>query len=164
MATAAMTALQTTTLGTSASSVTFSSIPATYRDLYLVIFAKTTAGSYGFEARLNGDSGNNYSRIQMGAITSRFTGTSSASNAMESFIFNTSTSGQIAIMQIMDYSATDRTKTILVRSNDGDYITLATGYRWADTSAVTSVLVQGNDGESLAAGSTLSLYGIKGVM
>ena len=52
--------IATTTLGTSASSVTFSTIPGTYTDLVLVV-AGTSAATNGNEMQFNGDTGNNYS-------------------------------------------------------------------------------------------------------
>ena len=60
MPTPTYTPLATVTLGTAASSVTFSSIPATYRDLILVVNATTSADGIP-SLRFNGDSGNNYS-------------------------------------------------------------------------------------------------------
>jgi hypothetical protein len=62
-------------------------------------------------------------------------------------------------IQIMDYSATDKHKTILGRGNaDGAY-TIATANRWANTSAVTSVTLYAA-GDAWASGTTVSIYGI----
>jgi hypothetical protein len=63
------------------------------------------------------------------------------------------------ITQIMDYSATDKHKTSLIRGNDAGAEVIAHAQRWASTSAVTSVraLITANN---FASGSTFSLYGI----
>jgi len=65
-----------------------------------------------------------------------------------------------AIAQIMDYSATDKHKTILTRTNEPDEV-WATACRWANTAAVTSVSFR-YESTSLASGTTVSLYGILG--
>jgi hypothetical protein len=64
MPTPTYTPLATVTLASTASSVTFSSIPATYRDLVVV---HNNFGTVNNDAnsnfRFNGDSGSNYSRV-----------------------------------------------------------------------------------------------------
>jgi hypothetical protein len=52
--------IATTTLGSSASSITFSSIPATYTDLRLVVVAQYSSEN-NLYIRFNNDSGTNYS-------------------------------------------------------------------------------------------------------
>jgi hypothetical protein len=59
----------------------------------------------------------------------------------------------------MDYSATDKHKTVLVRSNAASTGVEAIAQRWASTAAITSILVFPSTG-SWAAGGTFSLYGI----
>jgi hypothetical protein len=58
----AYTALANVTLGSSAASVTFSSISQSYRDLVLVITATTSAVDNAF-IRFNSDSGSNYNIV-----------------------------------------------------------------------------------------------------
>ena len=59
------TALATTTLGSSASSVTFGSIPQGYRDLMLVISGTVTSSNITLAIRFNGDTGSNYFSVNM---------------------------------------------------------------------------------------------------
>ena len=158
MPTPTYTALANITLGSSASSVTFSSIPATYRDLVLVMNGTSTAGSYAF-LRFNSDTGSNYSYLFMHGD-----GASAVSSA-----FSSQTQGYIAnidagainatLTQIMDYSATDKHKTFLSRNGQGGGLVIATAGRWANTSAVTSMSVTMNTG-SFSTGHTFALYGI----
>jgi hypothetical protein len=63
------------------------------------------------------------------------------------------------VAQIQDASATDKHKTGLSRSDNSLVATYALAHRWASTSAITTVKVYCAVG-SLAAGSTLSLYGV----
>jgi len=156
MPTPTYTPLATVTLGTTASSVTFSSIPATYRDLIFILSG--LGGSANITLRYNGDSGSNYSFVDMvgnGSSTSSSsgTGTFAYGGAM-------TTSGQgNNIVQIMDYSATDKHKTSLARTSYATNYAIAYASRWANTSAITSVVVGASSG-TFSSGHTLSLYGV----
>jgi hypothetical protein len=159
MPTPTYTPLATVTLGTATSSVTFSSIPATYRDLIVVITGTviTTAGN--ILIRLNGDSGSNYPWVVMLGDGST---TLSASGTITGLLgggFNTSVRTQ-AIFQIMDYSATDKHKTALVRTDEPNGAPYAHATRWANTAAVNSLSVTTNVGSNFSVGNTFNLYGV----
>ena len=156
-------ALATTTLSSATSTVTFSSIPATYRDLIIVVGnAQSASGNPGLVARFNGDTNSNYSYVRMTGNGST-TGSASATDtfAVLAAAFGLSTS-QIAttITQIMDYSATDKHKTYLSRSSRADAGVEAGAGRWANTNAITSVAVFLGGSLNFAAGTTFSLYGV----
>jgi hypothetical protein len=144
--------LATVTLGSSASSVTFSSIPATYRDLILI--AAANGSSNELNIRFNGDSGANYSRVVAygpGPTSFAQTGNTSIQTGIGTSNF------QASITQIMDYSATDKHKTVL---NRGSTSVVAMGAsRWANTAAITTLLCSAGSG-TFASGSTFSLYGV----
>ena len=154
MPTPTYTPLANVTLASAASSVTFSSIPATYRDLILVVNGNTTDNQFtGFQ--FNTDSGSNYSFVRM------FSGPSSSSDTRT---YGLLTSGNPsltlnAIAQIMDYSATDKHKTVLVRSNIPADNVAAHAVRWANTSAITSLAVEAIS-TTWAVGTTINLYGV----
>jgi hypothetical protein len=153
MPTPTYTPLATVTLGGTASSVTFSSIPATYRDLVLVVNGKTS-GNQSTGLRFNSDSGSNYSMVRM------FTTSSSTSTTTFGLLTTGDpTADTLSIAQIMDYSATDKHKTFLVRSNITANNTAAHAVRWADTDAITSVEVVAIS-TTWAVGTTFGLYGI----
>ncbi len=59
---ATYTPIASATLAASTSSITFSSIPATYTDIVVVINDINSTGSFDTNIRFNGDSGSNYSR------------------------------------------------------------------------------------------------------
>jgi hypothetical protein len=87
--------------------------------------------------------------------------TGSAASTENGFIVEQSPSGNdMNLIQIMDYSANDKHKTVLIRQSEANLGNVtATAARWANTAAVTSItflLVGGN----LQAGTTISLYGI----
>ncbi len=149
--------LATVTLGSSASSVTFSNIPATYRDLILVV--QTTMNfAAGVGVRFNGDTGNNYSSVTMqgnGSVTNSYSWTSQ-NNGFYGVLYDSLNN---AVIQVMDYSATDKHKTFLARSNNSANLVRAHATRWANTAAITSMTLMA-DGASYASGSTFNLFGV----
>jgi hypothetical protein len=64
-----------------------------------------------------------------------------------------------AILQIMDYSATDKHKTSLLRSNIPGASTIANAARWPETTAINSVNLF-TSGGTMNAGATFDLYGV----
>jgi len=158
MPTSTYVALATTTLASASSSVTFSSIPTSgYRDLVLVING-TNSGSQDLKFIFNGDTGSNYSRVAMYGQSSGI-GSFSDNGQNAGLWASVQTVLNTVIANIMDYSATDKHKTVLVRSdNAGDRVRAYAG-RWASTSAITSIQLDPT-GTSWQAGTTISLYGI----
>lgn len=157
--TATYTALANVTLGSSASTVTFSSIPATYRDLVLVAMPIGTTAN-GLWIRFNNDTGTNYPVVQM-------TGNGSTASSTVSTSLNYITSGQdmattvglSVILNIMDYSQTNKHKTVLIRADRFSTGTRASATRWASTNALTTITLS-HQSDQLATGSTFALYGI----
>jgi hypothetical protein len=160
--TAQYTALANVTLGSSAATVTFSSISQAYRDLVLVVQAKGASGNSAIAARFNSDAGSNYSHVFMygdGSSTASIIQTSTAAQT-GSASATTSLSSSV-VLNIMDYSATDKQTTFLVRSNEREasFTVTAVAGRWANSSAITTVSFAAAN--SYAAGSTFALYGVK---
>ena len=160
-------ALATTTLGASAASVTFSSISGSYRDLVLIANARTdrAATSDIYKITLNA-SGTGYSRVVMygtGSTADSYADASLSAITPYALTGNTATSGVFGFlkMQIMDYSATDKHKTILNNEDATGLEVSASAYTWANTNAVTSIEIDQLLGSNFASGSTFSLYGIE---
>lgn len=159
-------ALATTTLSTAASSVTFGSIPQSYRDLVLVVTsAAGNTGAPGGNARnllmrFNNDTSNSYVRVIMSAdgSTTRSTADTQTWFALDWYA-TTNNSTHDHIMQIMDYSTTDKHKLVLTRVRSTAATELLAS-RWPSKNAVTSISIF-YDSNTLAAGSTFSLYGIR---
>jgi hypothetical protein len=164
MPTPTYTPLATVTLGTAASSVTFSSIPATYRDLIVVFAGTATATNSVALIRLNSDTGSNYSSLNARGNGSNAASASTTTTGAWFLQANSAlgTTQSNAIGQIMDYSATDKHKTILSRGDtnntEGPAVEMIAA-RWANTAAVTSVQVY-LAANNFASGSTFSLYGV----
>lgn len=149
------------TLTGSASSVTFSSISQAYRDLVLVVSATSSAATNTY-IRFNADSGTNYHAVYMegdGSATSSGTKLTAAQIQSTNSFADISTSPNTQVWSVMDYSATDKHKSVLLRTNLASGGVGAVAARWANTAAITTLLVVGNGG-TLSSGTTLALYGI----
>jgi hypothetical protein len=138
----------------SQSSISFTSIPATYTDLVLII---NGGAGVGYAVRLNGDSGSNYSWTRLygdgsSAVSDRGTNqTDLTSN------WGGNTNNVIAV-NIMNYSNTTTWKTALTRIGDNAY-TVALAGLWRNTAAVNQVSIVGVGNWSSS--TTFTLYGIK---
>lgn len=160
---AAMKPLANITLGSAASTVTFSSINGTYRDLVLIATFTNGVSSNDYIAmKLNNDTGSNYNSVTMRGNGS---GTASASYASSTYGWLTvdggfQTSRGNLRLDLMDYATTDKHKTYIVRNGTYDKGVEAIAGRWASTSAVTSINLYSVNGWTFAAGSTFALYGV----
>jgi hypothetical protein len=157
------TPIATNTLGSSAATVTFSSIAGTYTDLVIVADAisSTTAN---YELTFNGDSGSNYSRT---FVTGNGTAASSGRASNQTFIrcdqggnLVTGTWGSPLLVQVMNYSNSTTNKTVLTRSDGANAGgTGAVVGLWRNTAAITS-LTLACSGATFSTGSIFTLYGI----
>lgn len=154
-------ALATTTLGASASSVTFSSIPASYRDLIVVVDG-STASSTRPVMRLNEDTGSNYTAIMMADDGSGSYSTTSSGTYLDPIPGYSVTGKFSAIWQVMDSGASDKHKTVLVRLNqhDGSHVHASAG-RYASNTVVSSLTILTSTGVNYTIGTTFSLFGIE---
>jgi hypothetical protein len=158
MPTATYIALANTTLSSATASITFSSIPATYRDLVVVINGSITDDDRRAVYQFNGDTGSNYTTV----LTAN-TSSETRSNVAAEFMYGL---GRFpSVTHIMDYSATDKHKTLLTRSSVGTAIVYMFASRWANTSAINSIKVLTtttgfSPSSTFTSGTTFALYGI----
>jgi hypothetical protein len=162
MPTATYIALANLTLTTTDSEIIFSSIPNTYRDLVIVVEGTTNASNSNYRLQFNSDTGSNYTVVVLAGTTTPVSNVETFTAMQPTYHGQWSTSTRAnTTIHVMDYSATDKRKTMLVRNNRTDLATeLITGV-WANTSAITSIrLFTSTAGSSFASGTTFSLFGI----
>lgn len=159
MPTTTYTPLANITLTNSATSVTFSSIPQTYKDLVINVSGTFTAGGPAY--RLNNDSSENYDFVAMssdGATAQSFTGTTVR---IICYGFDGT-----SLSSLFDYSSTNKHKSILSTRYQKEGATTFTGkyyYRWQNTAAVNQITFINYDGiNTLPAGTSIQIYGIIG--
>jgi hypothetical protein len=156
------------TVVASTGSVTMSSIPATFQDLFLVVSARTDSSTLTSALlRFNGDSGSNYSSTMLIGNGSSAT---SERYSNESFvrIGYAIGSSQLAsayasqTIHILNYANTSTNKTVIARDasdTNGSGLTQLSAGLWRNTAAISSITYA----TSLVAGSTATLYGIRAV-
>jgi hypothetical protein len=154
--------IATQTLVSTAASVTFSSIPATYTDLVLIVTGRRNdVSSDLLRYRLNGDTGTNYSRtfiLGNGSSASSGRSTNQSPGAYAGDMNNAVISNHI--IHFMNYSNTTTFKTMLSRSNKSDAYTESEVNLWRDTSAINQIVLSVGSVDFMA-GTTFNLYGIK---
>jgi hypothetical protein len=155
--------IEAKTIGTATSSITFTSIPATYTDLVLICNG-TASSNTGLTLRFNGDTSTNYSMTVVegsgsAAVSERQTSVSQARFVWNS-LWNTTTPGTV-ILNIMNYANTTTYKTVLWRSSTASNYVEAGVNLWRKTpEAINSFTIE-TTGANVAVGSTFTLYGIK---
>ena len=156
--------IEARTLGTAAAAVTFTSVPATYTDLVLVVnVLGTSSGCDGLLKVGNGsiDTGANYSETVL-----RGNGSTATSNRYsESYLNAAATWGTgliyTHVIQLLNYSNTSTYKTFLNRASYAGGDVNASVILWRSTSAINTVEIKTSNGATIAVGSTFTLYGIK---
>ena len=167
MPTSTEVAIATTTLSSTASTITLSSIPSTYTDLRIVAMLKVTnpgtvVGEY---FRVNNDSGTNYSETALrgnGTAVSSFRSTGATSIDIESGA--ASSTFLMTKIDIFSYAGSTF-KTMLVEgtydantNNTSSKVIQKVGL-WRSTSAINRIDIVGA-GDTFAIGSTVTIYGI----
>lgn len=154
--------IATTTLGSTATTVSFTSIPGTYTDLVLVTSIKATSANTNQWMRFNSDSGTNYSNSNLyGTGTSPLSTRQTSQDKINSVLsgYLVTTQNCPGIYNIMNYSNTTTFKTMISRFNNTGVLVQAQTSLYRSTSAITSIEIFTTP-DSFAVGSILTLYGI----
>lgn len=168
--------IATSTVSSNTASVTFSSIPATYKHLQIRGLgrnSRTVDRVASFAMQFNSDTGTNYFYHRLygdgsaaggdgpGSATSSMIGIGVACDLNTAGIFGA------FVWDILDYANTSKYKTTKFlggidnnRTSDAGYSNLCGGL-WNNTNAISSITLFPNV-DLWVAGSTFALYGIKG--
>jgi hypothetical protein len=156
--------IATTTLGSAVSSITMSSIPATYTDLKIVFVGNMNSGQDQIKLRLNGDTGTNYSGTSLygdgsSATSDRYNGAGHIQLARDVAM---TTAIETTSINMFSYAGSTFKTMLIERSADrngsGTVSRQVALYR--STSAITSFVIF-QDSLSFAVGTTVTIYGIK---
>jgi hypothetical protein len=162
--------IATVTAAGGESSISFTSIPSTYVSIQVRGISRRSTGiNHSVLIRLNNDTSANYTRHGLDGNGSTVTATGNTGMTfMNWFSGNggTNLANQFGagIMDLHDYASTTKNKTVRAwggfDANGSGVVSLYSGL-WLSTAAVNSVTLFFG-GDAVAAGSTFSLYGIKG--
>ena len=155
------------TLGSAAADVTFSSIPSTYTDLYLVASARSARSliTDTLKVEFNGSTTGYSSRFLEGA------GASGVSSSTISEIWGLTASGALSTantfgnseIYIPNYAGSTNKSvsgTGVQENNDGTAYMHAAASLWSNTAAITSIKIASRVGSNIVSGSSFFLYGI----
>lgn len=160
--------IATTTLGSAAANITFSSIPGTYTDLRLVMVVRSTVVATTADLRIdfNGDTAANYSRTNLSgdgtsALSSRSTGQTRLVIARPNAASATAGIFSLVTADIFSYAGSTY-KTVLstmANDNNGSGTVFNQVGLWRGTGAITSIVLTPQS-NNFAADTTATLYGI----
>ena len=161
----ALTLISTVSGTGSSGTITFSSIPSTYKHLQIRIAASNNSGStVTIVPNFNGDTASNYSAHWLSGNGSSVSSSGSSSNTIQGMVMIADGSSAVSpmILDILDYADTNKYKTM--RSMFGY---MASPYQiirlhsanWRNTAAITSISLVAAAG-SYTSNSRFSLYGV----
>jgi hypothetical protein len=155
--------IATETLLSSADRIIFNNIPQTYTDIVMSCHVKLTSASTSF-IQFNNDTsselyGNQYFYTNGTSLGGQVLSTYGV-RIGEHYAGISTAFFQPVILNIMDYATTNKFKTSLVREDHtGSEVNLG-ACTWRSTSAITRIDFWSGPTGDLAAGSTVTLYGI----
>lgn len=157
--------IATTTLGSAANTITFSSISSAYTDLRLVLTGSLSSSVNGqsLYIRFNSDTGSNYSDTNLlgtGAAASSYNSISATYIAANGNFGPTYPA--FFSLDVFSYAgSTNKTSllTFQTDNNGGGRVYRGVGL-WRSTSAITSISLIGASSFNLTADTTATLYGI----
>jgi hypothetical protein len=154
--------IATTTLGSAAASITFSSIASSWTDLRISFVIAGGSGTNAVGVRFNSDSTTSYSRTSILADGSTATSARNTTTRISYPAALGATYPEFFTMDIFSYTGSTFKTVLGVQSADRN----GTGYTgslvglWSNTAAITAIEIY-QSGGTFAAGTTATLYGIK---
>ena len=158
-------AIATSTLGSTASSISFSSISSAYTDLILVCYiipaSSGASPSINVGASNSLDTGTNYSNTSIteggSPVSFRRTNYANGDSGISQTGFNSGVPAT-SIWHIQNYANTTTYKTLLARTGNPQEVA-ASVVLWRNTAAINIVQIS-QGGSGMSAGSQATLYGI----
>lgn len=152
-------------------SITFNSIPSTFKHLQVRVLHRSTqaAGGTDINMRFNSDSASNYAYHALqgnGSSAVAFGGTSQTYIRNQSGVDGSDAANvfMVSVYDILDYANTNKYKTVRTLTgydnNGGGFIRLLSGL-WQSNSAITTIELY-PPSTTFTVNSSFALYGIKG--
>jgi hypothetical protein len=158
----------TVTVSTPVSSISFTSIPSTYRHLQIRYIARNAAVTDSVRTQFNSDGGSNYAWHSLRGSGAAATATASASTTYMEMPFNsysgtTANTFGVAVVDILDYKDTNKYTTLRTLGgadlNGSGYVFFNSGL-WLNTAAVSTITIFPSTG-NFEQYSSFALYGVK---
>ncbi len=156
--------IATTNLGSNTSTITFSSIPATYTDLRLVLAGSFADATYP-QVRFN-NTFSTYSNTSLSGVGSSIASERRTSTSEVMFVNGIPTAANtqhLLTMDIFSYTGSTRKATLgtaILDANTSGNVGSSVG-AWSGTSAINRIDISLFSGANILAGTRATLYGIK---
>jgi len=163
MATSTEVAIATQTLGSAASTITFSSIPSTYTDLRLVLIVSDGSNGSRINCNFNSDTGNTYSMTNIqGTGASALSSRGTSQTYLNAGNCTASTNKAFTTIDIFSYTGSTYKTCLTTNSRDdnGSGAVMRFVNLWQSTSAINRIDLTLATTGNFDAGSTATLYGI----
>jgi hypothetical protein len=156
--------IATTTLGSAAATIDFTSISSAYTDLRLVIVGKYTSAGGNTRITFNSDTASNYSSTRIAGD-----GTSASSDRLTNQTFqrlnfdgNSTTIPDLLTVDIFSYAGSTFKTSLITSTEDknGSGSVIRTVGLYRSTTAISSITISLSS-STFASGTTATLYGIK---
>lgn len=168
--------IQTLTGAGNPTSVTFNSIPQTYKHLQIRSNVRNTNTGYSAGIPLyitvNGSANSDLHRLWGDGSTANAAGYDNTGTGGNGYIdWGQAGGGTTAnvygssVLDVIDYTSSSKNKTFRVNSGidlNGSGRIYLDSFAWFTTSAITSITITDSVGSGFETGSTFALYGIKG--
>ena len=159
--------ISTVTVGAGGSStITFSSIPSTYKHLQLRSINLTGTSLNTINMTFNGSSSSYSQHVLYGDGSSAAAASVTSTTNAVIGLNGTSTAPSAIIVDILDYTSTDKNKTVRSLSgfdaNGSGYVQLRSSLWYATPAAINSISITIAGGFNFSQYSSFALYGIKG--
>lgn len=166
--------IQTVNVGSGGSaSISFTSIPSTYKHLQIRVFgrsSKTTELNDAIAMRFNGDTFSNYRShtIQAQGSGTPYAGTNTGTYAFLGYVAGDQGTANVfggAVIDILDYTSTNKNKTIRCLAgndrNDSGLVDFTSGLWFNTPAAITQIDIFPTSGTTWKQYSHFALYGIR---
>lgn len=159
--------IQTITVSSTVSDITFTSIPSTYKHLQIRGIVQLSQ-SGEMDLQFNSDTGSNYSYHRIYGSGSSVVAEAGVSTSQATVGYYVSATNNFNgfVIDILDYANTSKNKTVRsLNGNDtnGGGLIIFDSSAWRSTSAITSIKFFSKDvSRNLNQYSSFALYGIKG--
>ena len=155
--------IATTTLGSAAATISFTSIGATYTDIRIILVGSHETTATTLRMQVNTDTGTNYSYTELagdGATATSSRGSTSSRINCGNANFN-NTLPSLITADWFSYAGSTNKTCLVTTSQDrnGSGVVYRTVGLWRSTAAITSVQLFPATG-NFATGTTATLYGI----
>jgi hypothetical protein len=145
--------------------LTFSSIPSTYKHLQVRIIAAASDGLQGGYMQFNGTTSPYYTHY-IGGNGSTASAGGLSNNFIYSYFYGSGSSMAVSVIDILDYTSTNKNKTtrslVGYDNNGSGTVQLYSGLWYPATPAAVTSITFNSTGTNFQTGTQFALYGIKG--